>query len=83
MLGELNMPYSLLFGAVTVVAVFLGIKGVDMYIKKGKGESVIAILLIICLTLALISVPIKMLLIPNKTPSVDSAASVKPVDIQR
>lgn len=67
MLQELNWYFSALFGASTVFAAFLGLKILDCYMRKAGGkQSTIAVLLVICLTLALVSVPLNMMLKSNQ-----------------
>ena len=63
MAGELNWGYSLIFGAVTLVATFIGIKSVSVYIAASGRESIIALLLVIVLSIALVSIPLKHLLL--------------------
>ena len=44
---------------ITVVAVFVGIYSVNVYVKKTGKQSIILIILVICLTLAFVSIPLK------------------------
>jgi uncharacterized membrane protein YfcA len=62
MLGQLLLPFALLFGAITLVSVYVGIVGVNAYIKKSGKQSVILILLSVVLTMALVSLPLNRLL---------------------
>jgi hypothetical protein len=54
----MNFEYALLFGALTLFAAYTGITLVNIYVKRSGKQSVIAILLVLVLTLALISLPI-------------------------
>lgn len=72
--GEMLYEFAALFGGVTIFCVFVGIKGVNAYIKKTGGkESVIAIILTSCLVIALISLPLKYIFLSPK----DGAKNVK------
>ena len=62
LMGELIWTHSLIFGALALVAAYVGIKGVNVYIRKSGRQSVIAIMLVIVLILALVSLPINLLL---------------------
>jgi hypothetical protein len=57
-LGGMNFDYAILFGGLTLIAAYTGITAVNIYVKRSGKQSVIAILLVIVLTLALISLPI-------------------------
>jgi uncharacterized membrane protein YfcA len=57
-IGAMNFQYACLFGVMTLFAAYTGITAVNMYIKRSGKQSVIAILLVIVLTLALVSLPI-------------------------
>ena len=57
-LGKLLWFHAALFAVVTFIAAYVGIKGVNIYIKKSGRQSVIAILLVIVLTLSLFSLPL-------------------------
>jgi uncharacterized membrane protein YfcA len=61
-LDQLHWGYALIFGAITVLAAYTGIQSVNAYIKKSGKQSVIAILLVIVLTLAILSLPLKFVL---------------------
>lgn len=61
--GQMLLPYAGLFGAITVVCAFIGIKGVTAYVKKSGKQSVITIILAFCLIIALLSLPLKYLLL--------------------
>jgi len=57
-IGAMNYQYAILFGFLTLLAAYTGITAVNIYVKRSGKQSVIAILLVIVLTLALISLPI-------------------------
>ena len=61
-IGMMNPYYALLFGGLTLVSAFIGIKSVNLYLAKTGKQSRILICLIICLTLALVSLPINYIL---------------------
>ena len=61
-LGALNPYYSALFGSMTLICAYVGIKMVNIYIKKSGKQSVIMIILAVCLILALVSLPINYVL---------------------
>jgi len=44
---------------ITVFAVWLGIAMVNIYVKKTGKQSIILIILVVCLTLAFVSIPLK------------------------
>ena len=57
-----------MFGAITLVAAYMGISFIDWYIKKNNGkQSIIAFMLVLVLVLALISLPIKKLMMSDDT----------------
>lgn len=66
-IGQLYYYYAMIFGAMTIFAAFTGIKLVNIYIKKSGKQSIITILLVIVLTLALVSLPLKYILMGDKT----------------
>ena len=66
MASEMNYAYALIFGVSTIGAAYIGIKSVQIYISQSGKESIIALMLLIVLSLALISIPLKYLL-TNKT----------------
>jgi len=57
-IGAMNFQYAALFGGLTLIAAYTGITAVNIYVKRSGKQSVIAILLVLVLTLALISLPI-------------------------
>lgn len=61
-LDQLHWGYALIFGGVTILAAYTGIQSVNAYIKKSGKQSVIAILLVIVLTMAILSLPLKFVL---------------------
>lgn len=65
MLHDMIWPYAGIFGVSTILAAYLGIRAVQCYIERSGKESIIALLLIIVLSLALISIPIKQFLLPS------------------
>jgi len=62
LIGKLLLPFALLFGLVTLVSVYIGINGVNYYVKKSGKQSIILVLLTGVLTLALLSLPLNYLL---------------------
>lgn len=54
--------YAILYMVITVFAVFLGIYSVNIYVKKTGKQSIILIILVICLALAFVSIPLKAIL---------------------
>lgn len=58
-LGEIDWTYSLIFGFTSLVSAYIGIMTVKWYIARSGRESVIALILMIVLVFALISLPIK------------------------
>ena len=51
--------YALIYMLITVIAVWIGISMVNVYVKKTGKQSIILIILVICLTLAFVSIPLK------------------------
>jgi hypothetical protein len=60
---QLNIYFSGLFGLITIVAAYVGIKSVNTYIEKSGKQSIIAIILVIVLVLSLVSLPFKFLIL--------------------
>jgi hypothetical protein len=60
---QLNIYFSGLFGLITIVAAYVGIKSVNTYIEKSGKQSIIAIILVIVLILSLVSLPFKFLIL--------------------
>jgi len=58
----LNIDYSLIFGAITIVAAYIGIQGVNKFVAKSGRQSIIPIILTSILIFALISLPLNYLL---------------------
>jgi len=55
--------YAILFGMITLVAAYIGITGINWYVKKNGGkESIIAFMLVLVLVLAFVSLPINHIL---------------------
>ena len=61
-IGALNIQYALLFGITALISAYIGIAGVNYYVKKSGKQSVIAILLVLVLVMALVSLPIDQIL---------------------
>lgn len=57
-IGAMNFQYAIMFGVLTLIAAYIGITAVNIYVKKSGKQSVIAILLVLVLTMALVSLPI-------------------------
>ena len=66
MMDELNWYFCAEFGVATLICAYVGITSVKKAIQKSGKESIISILLIICLSMALVSIPIKMFLLTGK-----------------
>ena len=58
-IGDMMWPFAILFGAITLVAAYIGIQSINWYVKKSGKQSVIAFMLVLVLVLALVSLPIK------------------------
>ena len=65
LMNDMLWPFAGIFGVATIFAAFLGIRAVQWYIQSSGKESIIALLLIIVLCVALISIPIKHFLLPS------------------
>lgn len=50
-------------GIIAVVAAFTGIFSINVYVKKSGKQSVIAILLVVVLVMAVLSLPLKFLVL--------------------
>jgi len=61
-LNALNPYYAALYGSMTLVCAYVGIKMVNIYIARSGKQSVIMIILAVCLILALVSLPINYVL---------------------
>lgn len=62
-IGEMLWPFAIMFGAITIVAAYMGISFIEWYIKKNGGkQSIIAFMLVLVLVLALVSLPLKKLM---------------------
>jgi len=61
-LGELHFGYAIVFGVTTVLAAMTGIKAINIYTAKSGKQSIILILLAICLIAALLMLPLKFLM---------------------
>ena len=61
----MNPYYAALFGGMTFISAYIGIKSVNLYLARTGKQSRILICLIICLTLALVSLPINYILKQN------------------
>ena len=61
-IGAMNPYFAALFGVLTFISAFIGIKSVNAYLARSGKQSIILICLIICLTLALVSLPINYIL---------------------
>lgn len=88
-LDQLNWGYAALCGGIAVLAAFTGIFSINIYVKKSGKQSVITILLIIVLVLALVSLPLKFLVLSpagsdkaadTKAPTPAPAPAPKPAD---
>ena len=64
--GELLYAYSVYFGLMTIVAAYVGLKAINIYIKRSGKQSVITIILTGVLTMALISLPLNYILKANR-----------------
>ena len=62
--GELLIGHAILFGLITIFSAYSGLKALNIYITRSGGkQSIIAIILTLVLIIALISLPLKYLLI--------------------
>jgi|APSaa5957512535_1039671.scaffolds.fasta_scaffold70365_1 uncharacterized membrane protein YfcA len=61
LVGRLNTDFALIFGILTLVTAFIGIKGVNYYVKRTGKPSSILVILTVVITLALLSLPFKLL----------------------
>ena len=61
-LGELHFGYAIVFGVTTVLAAMTGIKSINIYTARSGKQSVILIILALCLTMALLMLPLKFLM---------------------
>jgi len=57
------MKYALTFGAITVCSAFVGLKGIGEYVKRTGRQSIILVILTMVLTMALLSLPLKYLVL--------------------
>jgi uncharacterized membrane protein YfcA len=58
-LQELDWTYAGIFGATSLISAYAGLTAVKWYINKSGKESFIALILVIVLIFALVSLPIK------------------------
>lgn len=75
-LDQLYWGYSAEFGVITVFAAFTGIQAINSYVKKSGKQSVITLLLVIVLTLAILSLPLKFLVLKPAAPAAASIVKV-------
>ena len=75
-LDELYWHYAILFGVMTLLAAYAGIKSIKYYVEKTGKQSVITIILVVVLASALLSLPLKYLVLPSST-NAGAAAVVK------
>lgn len=61
--GALNWHWAFCFGFIALIGAFIGIQGVKSIIEKSGKQSIITIILTFVLILALVSLPIKSLLL--------------------
>lgn len=64
-IGDMLWPFAIIFGAITLVAAYIGIQSINWYIKKSGKASIIAFMLVLVLVLALVSLPIKKIMQAN------------------
>jgi uncharacterized membrane protein YfcA len=60
--GSLNIHYSIMFGVLTVLSAFTGIYLVNLYVQRSGKQSIIAVILVVVLSMALVSLPINYLM---------------------
>jgi len=58
LLGQLNLAFAILLGAVTLISAYAGITGVNAYVKRTGKQSTILVILTIVLTVALFMMPL-------------------------
>lgn len=63
--GAMNWEWALIFGAIALAGAFIGIQGVKKIIEKSGKQSIITIILTFVLVLALVSLPIKSILLAH------------------
>ena len=59
--------YAIIFGVITIIAAYIGITAINMYVKKSGRQSIIAFMLVLVLVLALVSLPINAILKRNSS----------------
>lgn len=57
-IGDLLWWYAIIFGSITIVSAFCGLKALNAYLAKSGKQSIIAIILTFVLTFAVISLPL-------------------------
>ena len=73
-LDEISWGYASIFGFTSLLSAYTGLTTVKWYIKQSGRESIIALLLIIVLVFALLSLPIKLLLDMKDAPVIDTVS---------
>jgi hypothetical protein len=68
-IGDMIWAFAIIFGLITLVAAYIGITGINWYMKNGGGQSVIAYMLVLVLVLAIVSLPINAILKRNSAAS--------------
>lgn len=61
-IGDMMYAYAGLFALLTLISAFCGLKAINAYTAKSGKESIIAIILVIVLTLALLGLPLNYLI---------------------
>jgi len=56
--GNMLLYYAGTFGALTIVSAYVGIISVNAYIRRSGKQSMIALILVLCLVIALVSMPL-------------------------
>ena len=66
LLGDMEVWYALLFGALTLISAYIGITSINGYVQRSGKQSVIAIVLTLVLVFALVSLPIDYMIRQSK-----------------
>jgi uncharacterized membrane protein YfcA len=69
--NQMIWPWALTFGVVALVSAYIGIQGVKKVIERSGKQSIIAVILTVVLVIALLSLPLKAVLMAQqaKTPA--------------
>ena len=65
--GDMIWPWALTFGVVALISAYIGIQGVKKAIERSGKQSIIAVILTIVLIIALLSLPVKAVLMAHQS----------------